>query len=349
MSIRRRRHAALALGVGLVAAASARATAQSVSVSIAVVNDSISPAPAIVVQGTPGPPELGPYSLSLEVSFDPQFRAPIAVRSAAAPTASFQLDSLLPEHSTTYFRARIIDREGRAQESVRSFHVRSWLRLVAPAQLVNNVVFSRRPQFSWDSPGITLPPGPWTYEITITNTATGTAEQHQTVDETTFVPPTPLDACTSYRWSVHASVENGPPSDQVTVNSSGTFVIQTPDCPTATTFYQNFPNPFGRGELQATTCFWFDLAHRSTVSLDVYDLRSRHVRTIVPGALAAQLDSGAYGRPAAGVGPGTGGCNQGLEWDGRDAAGRLVPPGVYIAVFRADGLRSSIKMLYRGP
>jgi hypothetical protein len=122
-------------------------------------------------------------------------------------------------------------------------------------------------------------------------------------------------------------------------------VIQTPECPTATFFYQNFPNPFGRG-LQPNTCFWFDLAHRATVSLNIYDLRGRHVRTIVPGAtIAAQLDSGAYGRQS-----GTdGGCDTRLQWDAKDANGRPVPPGAYIAVFTADGLRSTIKLLYRGP
>ncbi len=120
-------------------------------------------------------------------------------------------------------------------------------------------------------------------------------------------------------------------------------MIQTADCPTATFFYQNFPNPFGRG-LQPNTCFWFDLAHHATVSLTVYDIRGRRVRTIVPGVLPAQLDSGAYGRQNGS----DGGCDARAQWDGRDAAGRPVPPGVYIAIFTADGLRSSIKILYRG-
>src|SRR5215475_682131 len=340
--IARRRRAALALVVGLMAGVTSRGLAQAVSLSLAVVNDSISPAPQILVQGTAGPPALGPYNVTLEVSLEPLFRAPFLVRASPDLSASFQADSLFPERTVVYFRARIFDRLGNFQEQVRSFPVRGWLRLISPTRSVNDVLFTRQPMFTWSSPAVTLPPGPWTYEITITNTANGQIRQF-TVNDTTFVPPTPLEACTSYRWSLHAAMVNGPPSDQIGANSPGTFVIQTSECPTATLFYQNFPNPFGGG-LQARTCFWFDLAHRANVSLNVYDLRGRHVRTIVPGLLPAQLDSGAYGRQS-----GTeGGCDSRLQWDARDAAGRTVPPGVYIAIFVADGLRSTIKILYRG-
>jgi hypothetical protein len=338
-----RRCAAPALLVGLLAGVGSQGIAQSVSLSLAVVNDSISPAPQILVQGTAGPPSLGPYSVTLEVSLEPLFRVPFLVRTSSNLSASFQADSLFPQRTVVFFRARILDRLGNFQEQIRSFPVRTWLRLISPTRTVNDVLFTRQPTFIWSSPGVTLPPGPWTYEITITNTANLQIRQF-TVNDTTFVPPVPLEACTSYRWSLHAAMVNGPPSDQANVASPGTFVIQSKECPTATLFYQNFPNPFGGG-LQPSTCFWFDLAHRTTVSLNVYDLRGRHVRTIVPGALPVQLDSGAYGRQS-----GTeSGCDAQLRWDGRDAAGRNAPPGVYIAVFTADGLRSTIKILYRGP
>ena len=295
------------------------------------------------MQGTPGAPSFGPYNITLEAAFEQAFRAPFLVRSSADLSASFQVDSLLPPQTVVWFRARIFDRLGNFQEQIRPFPVRSWLRLIAPTRSVNDVLFTRQPTFAWSSPAVTLPPGPWAYEITITNTANGQLKQF-TVNDTTFIPPTPLEACTSYRWSLRATMVNGPASDQTTGNSPGTFVIQTAECPTATLFYQNFPNPFGGG-LQARTCFWFDLAHRANVSLNVYDLRGRHVRTIVPGVLPAQLDSGAYGRQ----GGTEGGCDTALQWDGRDDTGRNAPPGVYIAIFIADGLRSTVKILYRGP
>jgi len=82
----RRRHAALALVVGLLAGVTNRGIAQAVpavSVSLVVVNDSISPAPQILVQGTPGPPALGPYNVTLEVALEPLFRAPFLVRSSS--------------------------------------------------------------------------------------------------------------------------------------------------------------------------------------------------------------------------------------------------------------------------
>ena len=66
----RRRRAALALVVGLMAGVANRGIAQAVSVSFAVVNDSISPAPQILVQGTPGPPSLGPYNVTLEAALE---------------------------------------------------------------------------------------------------------------------------------------------------------------------------------------------------------------------------------------------------------------------------------------
>ena len=340
----RRRAAALASGMSIALGGLRVAAAQSVNLSLAVVQDSISPAPAVLVEGTPGPQDLAPYTITLEVALEPQFRAPVFVGSSASLSATFAIDSLLPEGKIASFRARIIDRTGAVHEIIRNFPVHSWLRLISPTRAINDVLFTRRPTFAWSSPGITLPPGPWSYDITITNIATGRFEQRATSD-TTFVPPDPLDACTSYRWSVHARAVNGGSHDEITLNSPGTFVIQSAECLTATIFYQNFPNPFGRGALQSMTCFWFDLAHRSTVKLTIYDLRLHPVRRIVPGLLPAQLDSGAYGRQSVGT---DGGCDARLSWDGTDDGGRPVPPGVYIAVFEADRFRSTKKIVYRG-
>jgi hypothetical protein len=353
-----RRTAALAVIAGVLGLRAAGA--QSVTVSVPVVNDSISPAPPILVEGTPGAPTQGPYSLSLEVALEPQFRAPIIIRSAAAMTLSVQADSLLPEHATVYFRGRLIDGQGQVvREDLRSFHVRSWLRLVSPTRRTNDVLFTRQPQFIWSSPGITLPPGPWSYQVSIVNTKTGAVDQQYpdpTVKDTLlsvgsglepgaiFVPPTPLEACTSYSWRVTARATNGSSRDQVTVSSPGTFVIQTAECPTATIFYQNFPNPFGRGGPSDVTCFWFDLARDADVKLTIYDIRLRVVRSIVPGTGSTRFAAGAYGRQ----GSSGGGCDARFSWDGRDNNGRAVPSGVYIAAFEADGVRTTKKILFLG-
>jgi len=346
-----RRPAALALVSGFLVAGARPALAQDITIRVVpTVSDSISPAPSIEVQGTPVPVGSQPSSVTLELSREPLFRAPFLVRSAAGAAATFGVDSLLPERTKIYFRARVIDAAGIVREQkVDSFPVRSWLRLVDPIAQSNNVVFSSRPLFVWSSPSITLPPGPWQYLIEIINTRTGAVDRANPVNDTSFVPSTPLDACTSYKWRVTARAPNGPASDQVTISAPGTFVIQSAECPSLTLFYQNFPNPFGRGALSNSTCFWFDLAHRSTVTLTIYDIRLHEVRKIVPsttaGGPAAQLDSGAYGRQLNSLS----GCDPSFSWDGTDDQKRSVPPGVYIAVFVADGVRSSKKILFKGP
>jgi hypothetical protein len=312
--------------------------------------DSISPAPTIQVEGALVPIADQPSTVTLEVSREPLFRAPFLVRSVTGSSGSFVVDSLLPERTEIYFRARIIDAAGVVrQQKIDSGRVRSWLRLVDPVAASNNVVFSNRPRFVWSSPIITLPPGPWHYTIDIINTRNGQLDRSIGVNDTSFVPATPLDACTSFKWRVTAHATNGGPNDQVTINAPGTFVIQSPECPSLTLFYQNFPNPFGRGALSGSTCFWFDLAHRTTVTLTIYDIRLHEVRKILPatgpGGLGTQLDSGAYGRQL----NSQSGCDPRLAWDGTDDRKHPVPPGVYIAVFSADGVRSSKKILYKGP
>jgi hypothetical protein len=338
-----RRTAALAVIAGI--AALRAAGGQSVTVSIPAQNDSISPAPPILVEGTPGGAANGPYSLSLEVALEPQFRAPIVVRSSSAMTLAVQTDSLFPQHVRVYFRGRLIDGGGGVvREDIRSFPVRTWLRLVSPTRSSNDVLFTRQPQFIWSSPGITLPPGPWHYVLSIVNTKTGRVDQEYSVSDTSFVLPSPLEACTSYSWRVAARAVNGGANDQVTVASPGTFVIQTAECPTATIFYQNFPNPFGQGAMSDVTCFWFDLARAADVKLTIYDIRLRVVRSIIPGTGSSRFAAGAYGRQ----GGGGGGCAPRFSWDGRDNNGRAVPSGVYIAAFEADGVRTTKKILFLG-
>jgi hypothetical protein len=143
---------------------------------------------------------------------------------------------------------------------------------------------------------------------------------------------------------VTARATNGGSKDQIVVASPGTFVIQTAECPTATIFYQNFPNPFGHGAMSDVTCFWFDLARDADVKLTIYDIRLRVVRSIVPGTSSGHFASGAYGRQ----GGSGGGCDPHFSWDGRDNTGRLVPSGVYIAAFEADGVRTTKKILFLG-
>lgn len=309
--------------------------------------DSTPPAPIISFAALPLPPALGIGSVQIVASFDAAFAAPFFVRNFESLSGQIVLDSLLPAKTRVFYRARLFDQQGNVQAQATVSHpVRSWLALVSPAR-VTDVLFTRQPTFTWSSPPITLPPGPWQYTLTITNNGLKQIErEYRTLSDTSFVPPIPLDACTSFSWSVTARAVNGPPSNTITLTSPGSFVIQSAECPSATIFYQNFPNPFGRGEISNKTCFWFDLANRSAVRLTIYDVRLREVRNIVPGALTSLLDAGAYGRPAPGD---ASGCDPRLSWDGTDDRGRTVPTGVYIAVFTADGKRETKKVFFKAP
>lgn len=349
MSIRRRWPALAGLVIGLVAGRAA--AAQSIHLTLSASSgDSISPAPVLTVAALESRPDLGPYTVQVELSLESDFRAPFLVHAAPAENATFTLDSLLPEHTTIYFQSSLLDRFGQIVATEVQHHpVRSWIRLVSPARGTNDVVFTRTPTFSWDSPPITFPPGLWSFDLTVTNTGTGAIAFDSTTNDLNVTLPQPLDACTSYSWQVSAHGGNSTGHGVVTVKSPGTFVIQTQDCPTATIFYQNFPNPFGGPAGAKQTCFWFDLAGpgRTRVRLAIYDIRLHHVRQIIPGAVGdGNLAAGPYGRQNDATQTG---CDPRFQWDGRDDAGRFVPPGVYKAVFDADGVHTAKTILFKGP
>jgi hypothetical protein len=324
--------------------------AQSVSLAIsAIAADSTSPAPVMTVTGQENRPELGPYSVSLELSLESQFNRPFYINVAGGESAIFTVDSLLPERTMVFFRARLTDNFGTVvAQTIVQHPVRSWVRLIAPAAGNPANLTTRSPKFVWSSPAITVPPGLWVYDLTVINKATGQPDFFKDgLNDTSFVFPKLLESNTSYRWRVHARAQSSRAArDQISVTSEGSFVIASTDQPTFTPLYQNFPNPFGRGERSAVTCFWIDLARDATLRLTIYDIRLREVRNVIPSPnITGKLPRGAYGRQIGGQTD----CAKGLEWDGRDDAGRFVPPGVYVAVLQGDGPRQSIKIVFRGP
>jgi hypothetical protein len=84
-------------------------------------------------------------------------------------------------------------------------------------------------------------------------------------------------------------------------------LTDTPRGPTAHALHPGVPNPFN-----PSTRLRFDLAGSGRVSLRIHDLAGRRVRTLVDGEV---LPAGAHER----------------IWDGRDAAGRPVAAGTYLA------------------
>lgn len=344
-----RRHAPAWLLVAALLCGSGRLAAQRVSIAIsAIVADSTSPAPVMTVNGVEGRPEFGPYSVSLELSLEPQFRTPFFVKVADQASGTFNVDSLLPERTVVFFRARLIDNGNRVVAEATDRHpVRSWLRLEAPAAGNPFNLGTRTPRFVWSSPPITANLGLWVYDLTVINKLSGQADFSQCcLNDTSYVFAQPLESNSGYRWQVHARAQSGRPSDQVTVIREGSIVISSPDQPSFTLLYQNFPNPFGRGERSDSTCFWFDLAHDAKVKLTIYTIHLREVRHIIPGGtMSGSLLRGAHGRKNVD----TGGCDQRFIWDGRDDSGRLVPTGVYIVVFEGDGPRQYKKIVFKGP
>ncbi len=342
-------HAWVVGALGFAGAATARpARAQTLTISMTVTasgKDSISPAPTITVHADNVPPELQPSFIRLLISKGSPFQTPFVVQQMDGNSAEFLLSSLLPSRTVVYIRGQLLDRNGNVRaEQVDTANVQSWLRQESPLPRATNVLFTRTPTFTWSTPGITLPPGPWIYRYTILDVGKNAVPYTQLISETSYTPPNPLDACTSYRFSVFAKAVNGSPSDTITV-SPGTFVIQSPECPQVTLLYQNFPNPFGAGTRSNQTCFWFDLAHRASVKLTLYTITLHEVKQLVPGFLPGVLDAGPYGRQQ---GSDASGCDPSLAWDGTDSRGRPVPAGAYIAVFEADGQRNTKKIFYKG-
>jgi flagellar hook assembly protein FlgD len=84
--------------------------------------------------------------------------------------------------------------------------------------------------------------------------------------------------------------------------------------------HPNIPNPFN-----PTTTIRFDLAGSGRVTLRVFDVRGRVVRTLVDGL-----------EPAG---------HRLVEWDGRNDGGRVVPSGTYFYRLTAPGFEQTRTML----
>lgn len=87
--------------------------------------------------------------------------------------------------------------------------------------------------------------------------------------------------------------------------------------------HANRPNPFGGG-----TTIHFDVPRAGQVRVEVFDAQGRRVAMLADGRFA----------------PGT----HALRWDGTDAGGARVLPGVYLYRMAADGFRAQQRMVLLG-
>ena len=290
---------------------------------------------------------LRPVTLQLDIAPSSSFANPIYTDSRSGDTATFFLRRLLPPNGPVFFRLQAFAASGRLLSTEISpvHHVGEWLSLISPNGLNNvSVVGTRQPTFVWRSNSVSIPPGPWLYELSVVNVATQVVEFFtQFLRDTSYTVPTDMQANTSYRWSVVARLANGSPLDTARVASDASFVILSSDVPRKTLLYKNFPNPFPSAT-SAVTCLWFDLRASDVVHLDIYDIRGNFVKTIVPapGGLSS-FPAGAYGRNA----QGESGCDPRYSWDGTAANGRPAPAGIYVARLRANGQSQSVRIDYR--
>jgi hypothetical protein len=303
-------------------------------------------APRIGVQAVGFPTTLGTLRIRLRLSLTANIGLVLYDSTKFGPEASFTMARLLPESRAIFAEASVIDQVGNLVQSavVLAGSTGPRLQLLAPNGSSGISLDTQQPRFVWRSAKVTAPPGPWEYELFVTNVATQVTRSRARIFDTVYTYPDTLEANTSYRWKVVAHLINGAPSDSAVASSASSFVIAPADRPLTTLLYQNFPNPFPT-LFAAATCIWFDLQTASEVTLTIHDLRGHQVRTLIPGAqLGGVLPAGRYGRRSATE---TTGCDPRFAWDGTTDNGRTAPPGVYLVRFRAGGYESMKKMLFK--
>ena len=304
--------------------------------------------PALTVRAT-GFTDARPLRVRVQIATAADFAAGAVVVDSTFSTSdtiiTVQITRPLPSEAAVYWRGSVLGSTGGTVESaiVGPRTVPAWLTLVTPNSVTGDILDVRRPLFVWRSARVTPLAGAWRYVLEITSG--GRPEQAAAgISDTTFRAATDLQANTSYRWSVRASLPSGEASR---ATSRGSFLIVDPPLPTTTILYQNFPNPFP-SESSFNTCFWFDIGEGGgAVSLDVLDLRGNLVRTIVPGDDGVTtFAAGRYGRGALGAGSN---CDNRFIWNGTAADGRPVSSGVYLARFRSGtGAPIYRRILFRG-
>jgi len=274
-----------------------------------------------------------PLRFTVQVSTTADFSSGVVLDSAFTSVDSIvavQITRPLPSDATVYLRAIVESPSGSPILSavIGPKHIPQWLTLLKPNSPSGDILEVRQPLFVWRSAAVTPKTGTWTYDLDITTNGL-TAVAAGGLRDTAFRPPIELQANTSYRWSIRATLGTAAIVKQ---SSIGSFLIIDPALPTTTIFYQNFPNPFPSANAFAT-CFWFDLGSPGGhVSIDILDMRGNFVRSVVSAFdQTLSFPPGRYGRGLPGAGSN---CDNRFVWDGTAANGRIVASGVYLVRFK---------------
>ena len=84
--------------------------------------------------------------------------------------------------------------------------------------------------------------------------------------------------------------------------------------------HQNYPNPFN-----PTTTLRYDIPEDGNVSILIYDMMGRQIRTLVNRNVSAGYHF--------------------IQWDGTNQSGSPVSAGVYIYILQSENYRSLKKMI----
>ncbi len=163
------------------------------------------------------------------------------------------------------------------------------------------------------------------YRVYYTTSESDPFQSSVDVGDTTAITLTGLDNGTLYILCVVAydqfANETTPSNSVSSRPECWAGITDTQDMPTEFDLVGSFPNPFG-----SSTAVSYQLPKPcADVRLVIYDTMGREVRRIVN-----------EGQPAG---------RYEVSWDGRDRAGREVPPGVYFYRLDAGGFSKTEKML----
>jgi hypothetical protein len=301
---------------------------------------SITPAFSWAASGVP--PSATPISYRLRIARDSALAAPL-VDTTLVDTEAYDLRRALKPGTPLFWRvdAAAATGETASTERIGPIAVPTWATLASLSDPAGRVTDSVRPTFTWTSPGVAVPPGPFTYDLFVQRVSEPVPEFGAAgLTDTSFRMPQPLEYNTAYRWSLVVHVA----TDTSLARSLGSFLVVDGGTPAATLLYQNFPNPFPSGG-RDSTCIWFDLSRTSAVELEILDLRGNAVRRLIPGpGFPPVLVADRYGRGP----PGGATCDPRLMWDGRSGDGRLLPAGVYLYKLKASGIVLFKRIVFRG-
>jgi hypothetical protein len=301
---------------------------------------SITPAFSWVAGGVP--PSATPIAYRLRIARDSALTTPL-VDTTLVDVETYDLRRALKPGAPLFWSVDATAASGETASTGRigPIAVPAWATPTSLSDPAGAVTDSVQPTFTWTSPVVAAPPGPFRYDLFVQRVpepvpAFGVAG----LTSTSFRMPVPLERNTAYRWSLVAHAG----SDTSLAASRGPFLVLDASTPSATLLYQNFPNPFPGGG-RDSTCLWFDLATTGVVAVEILDLRGNPVRRFVPGPdFPSILTAGRYGRGQ----PGGATCDPRLMWDGRAGDGRLLPAGVYLYKLKATGIVLFKRIVFRG-